>query len=249
MAEKYNNPTKETWRGWAWNQIRSRGVLPGETVMVLCGEGGYDFEIARRKGYSVIGVDINSKCVDSFRAKGGIAVCDSLKDQLITIRPKALIADMLGGATSSTLGMLIDATAICDVVVFNLLRGRDNGICEMPGSIPKFSGRQKSLTEIGKHRGKIATTYLLWHYADEMGFGRFIPNSLFEATKPDFHSYRSKDSRNLYYDSGALTTRKCTAIKNGEACDLSVLSNFASRSSNRKAAAAKALLTMRRRSN
>jgi hypothetical protein len=248
MAEKYNNPTKDTWRGWAWNQIADRKVMPGETVMVLCGDGAFDYEVGRKKGFNVVGVDVAKHCVNIARNKGGVAICDTLQNQIVTIKPKAVIADMLGGCTSDTLATLFDAIGLCDVVVANLLRGRDRGIQELPGCIPSYKGRVKSMVPIGRHRGRISLVYLLtlMHQpTKDSPPVRRIPWEEFESFKPSYYTYKSKDSKKLHYDSLAITTRHI-GIRNYD--DQKLLSTIP-KSSRRKAAAAKALLTMQRERN
>jgi hypothetical protein len=262
MAEKYDNPTKETWRGWAWNEIARRGVMPGENVMVLCGEHGGDIDHARRRGLNVIGVDVNQGCVENFRTKGGIAVRDKLHRQVILQKPSALIADMLGGLTPSSFADVILLSPILTALVWNGLRGRDEGIGQIAEAnhgkaVPVYkNGRFAGKTLIERHRGKIGfVSYCCWvgqFMCESDGNSvedRFI-DEVAKIARPSYYTYRTTESENatIYYDSLAMTMFD-TRSRMLESTSIDLVDSLRCKKSRRKAAAAKALLTMRRNRN
>lgn len=260
MADKYDNPTKDTWRGWAWNQIASR-VPPGSLVMVLCGDTDMDNRHAMRRGLRCVGIDIRQDGVDVFRAGGGIAVKDKIHRQLWLLKPQGVILDMLGGITVPSFVDPVMASWIsCQAIVWNGLRGRDT----LGG---KLSRESKSLTVLqykdrvsqrgiaGVHRGKLGIVLMsglanailygdksegLNHFPHRHPTQGFL-DDFCRMTKPEFSSYRSKDS-GQHFDSFAMTT--CVKTQQVQMHDTKVV-----RESKRKAAAAKALLTMRLNSN
>ena len=125
MAEKYDNPTKQTWRGWAWNQVKNR-VHVGSRVLVLCGEYGHaDLWHGTKRGMEVVGVDLSDDCVEKFRNAGGVAIKDKLHRQVWSMKPDAVIADMLGGVTQNSFVDVIHATMLTKCIVWNGLAGRD----------------------------------------------------------------------------------------------------------------------------
>lgn len=259
---KYDNGTKQTWRGWAWNQIQSR-ITPRSKVLVLCGESGADIEHAQKRRFDIVGVDVEQSCVDRFRSMGGVAICDKVHRQLILQSPNGAILDMLGGITRQSWGDMVHSSSACEAVVWNGLRGRDGGggfdsiMGDMP--IPDYTTGRRRETITGKHRGKIAFAAIVARYwlamhgrlADAMrGIvqGEHIPHSFFDdigsAIRPAYYSYRSKDG-GQWFDSiawtnprsqrGSLLSSEWGKLADSKRCN----------ASNRKAAAAKAIITMR----
>jgi hypothetical protein len=263
----YENGTKQTWRGWAWNQVQKR-VPPGSLVMVLAGDSSLDIGYARKRGLECVAVDVLDECVDKFRLKGGIAVKDKIHRQLINIKPDAVILDMLGGITPTSWGSPVAASMVCKAVVWNGLRGRDLGagrVADKIGecSIPDYTSDRRKMTKIGKHRGKMGFSSLVQMHWDAycgrtalqvddgsgVRVGTEIPAEVVEVVasslRPAFYSYRSKDS-GQYFDSCAWTNMQGVAegMKESKLAD-----TRRCRKSRRKSAAAKALLTMQRQSN
>jgi hypothetical protein len=267
----YDNATKDTWRGWAWNQIQSR-VNPGSLVLCLCGDGGFDVSHANRRGFKVVGVDVQGTCVNKFREVGGIAVHDSFKNMVGALRPKGAVFDAMGGFTVNSFFDHATHLWVLDGFVWNGLRGRDREARFPDGlkRLPSYKDGRKSYVPLDRHRGKQVFMYMVWvthavgwcvkEFGDanlehlnsksvrqEIGFS-FVASSedLVEAVgwhmRPSYYSYKSKDSgkASLYFDSVALNGSGW--IKSPEMVEL----NSKSR---RKAAAAKALLTMQRQRN
>lgn len=262
MAVKYDNATKQTWRGWAWNQVAKK-LLPGQRVMVLCGDGSHDIDVGARKGFEVVGVDILQGSVDRFRGKGGIAVCDTIEKQVYAVNPDAVIFDYMGGITPHRLRTVADATRFCNVVVANFLRGRDPAARQIAGDL-------RPLVRDGeKHRGKIAAAFVgcdlmrvLFENMDSLDDERYLfLSDIQEGVKngrareaaefargaiaihnPAFYSYRSKDGKQ-YFDSVSMSLDGdiVESVKPTVWCH--------DRRSVRLAAAAKAVSTMRREMN
>ena len=246
---KYNNPTKATWRGWAWNQMKKR-LPPGSRVLVLAGNSAGDLKWGQRHGFECVAIDVDQKCVDYWRKVGGIAVRDDLHSQVRALQPRGVIADMTGGIRGETVGMLFDAALICDAVVANLRRGQDKGIRHHNGTVVNhLANRRKRIELVAKHRGKIAFTYLAKLIAEDFlstEFDESAFESIGDITKPSFYSYKSQESkRSAYYDSVALSTSSFElSLEQRE-----LMSSGIDQQSKRKAAAAKALLTMQRSLN
>lgn len=266
---KYDNPTKQTWRGWAWNQLQSR-IPKQSTVMVLAGDAAADLEHARRRKFKCVAVDVDMKCVDTFRAAGGVAVQDKIHRQLMLINPDAAILDMLGGITPESWGNVMVSAQSCRAVVWNGLRGRDIGAGTTARRLasqkcPDYSTGRLSLTDYGLHRGKLAFSALVGFYwmATNKRIGElFVSASNYRGPaaievpqwfelemasilRPAYSSYRSKDS-NQYFDSIAWTNlcgMREHLIGNGWG---NLANTKKCNKSKRKAAAAKALLTMGR---
>jgi hypothetical protein len=238
--------------------------------MVLAGDSALDIDFARKRGFECVAVDVSQACVEKFRSKGGVAVNDKIHRQLINIKPDAVILDMLGGLTSASWATTVAAAMVCKAVVWNGLRARDLGagrVSEKIGEcwIPDYTSGRRKTTKIGNHRGKMGFSALLQMHWDVycgrpamrigegigLQVGSIIPAEVVEAIasdlRPAFYSYRSKDSYNgQYFDSCAWTNMAGVSdgmqgarLDNSRRC----------KSSRRKSAAAKALLTMRRWSN
>jgi hypothetical protein len=247
-VQKYVNPTKSTWRGWSWNQVMQRAgrsyAYAKKTVCVLAGDSAGDAAHARKHGVKCVAIDYSVDNVRTFRETGGVAIQDSLRNQLIAMTPDCLIADFVNGITYENLAIAVDAIAICDAVVLNFLRGRDalGGKMASAGDsmVPHYSGRRVVVEPTGKHRGKLAAVLLGWMCAEDW-YGidrgrRFIPEDLFGKMKPSFYSYRSKDS-GQYFDSIAITTKDFQIQETKE-----WIKSIAPQASRRKAAAARAVL-------
>ena len=227
---KYENGTKQTWRGWVWNRLAER-IPPGSTVIVLAGDGGFDFSHGSKKGFEVIGCDLNKSCVNAFEKIGGIAIQDRIEEQIKALKPDAAILDFTGGFSEKTSYAIQTANTHCKVVAVNLLRGRDPFAVDIRewqgGALPH---------NLRLHRGMIAfvwevlmrTRYELcvakpdWFSLDprsstppdymshlrrkvrnERRLVRLFTGILAERQRLVHYSYKSKDSGNsaLYFDS------------------------------------------------
>ena len=135
---KYNNPIKQTARGWSWNRIceriKSKDARRRARVFCLIGDTTKELEAAKSKGFSlfnVIGVDIRPEPVKAWREAGGLAVQAPLECVLALSKysPQAVIADFCGGLTEKSFNTMVLALARTEYpgcVVINLLRGRDH---------------------------------------------------------------------------------------------------------------------------
>ena len=121
----YDNDTKRTWRGWAWNQISSR-IPKGSLVGVLCGDIAADSDVSKKKGMRIVGFDLSPCAVDTFRDKGSVAVLDDITHQFDYLEMDAVILDELGGVTEKSLDRFSTSRQRCKSVVANYLRGRDS---------------------------------------------------------------------------------------------------------------------------
>lgn len=252
MARKYDNPAKQTWRGWAWNQLQRRGVVAGSTVLVLAGDNAMDLAWAEKRGIHAIGVDFKNEFVKTYRRNGGIGICDNAHSQLFALKPDAVILDFTGGVTPKSLAFLRDCSRGCVAVIANFRRGQDTGY------------NPAGIEWIEKHRGRGALTKLVFNRMVELindknvdgdihdaiissledGSDEFIL-AMKEAYKPSYYSYKSQESKHsAYYDSIAISHPNPSVLK--EIRDSTWCSDLGSK---RKAAAAKALLTMRRNRN
>jgi len=229
----YDNGTKETWRGWAWNQVASR-CIAGSAVGVLCGGIAADYEVSRKKGFTVIGVDTQEECVNTFRKKGGVAIKDDILSQMKFSKFEAIILDELGGLTKNSMYRFSRSGYQCQCIVANYLRGRDPLAVEMQKhlngfTVPvKLKDRSVERIEVNKHRGVLAW---VWNRApavadimaglEEEEWGLFTLEELLGCSdyrpsfqeaidyvagkeNPKFYSYKSKDS-GQYFDSVAFT--------------------------------------------
>jgi len=249
MAEKYDNPTKDTWRGWAWNQISERmgksySYRP-KTVCVLAGSIAADLRCAAKHNVNCVGVDFDSDCVACFRDSGGVAVQDSLQNQIFAMQPNGVIADLLCGCTPGAGSMLLDSIAASEAVVFNFLRGRDKGIQRFPSEVPDYTKRQPCAVEVGKHRGRIAIS-IAGKLINELYYGAsredyFVPDKIWDKLRPSYYSYKSKDG-GQFFDSVAVSCGDFGLTDSGK----KFFRMQAPEKSKRKAAAAKALMTMAR---
>lgn len=148
--DSYQNGTKETWRGWQWNQIAKRlcGPKPlgpaaarerlrDKVAVYLVGPNDIDRDVAVRKGFrteNLIAVDVDRERVTGTREKGGLAIAGDLTHVIaawpINRQVDAVVADFCSGFD---VGFMRFAHAICmapflrhgAVVSINLLRGRD----------------------------------------------------------------------------------------------------------------------------
>lgn len=264
----YDNATKETWRGFAWNQVSERlKRVPGsqQRVCVLAGDIAADRECATKRGLECVAVDCNLSAVKNYRRAGGVAIQDRLKNQILTLQPHALIADLVSGITPEVVSMYWSALGLCDVVVFNLLRGRDKGIgdraqelAEANVQVPEYTGRHASWSPIGKHRGRLL--YIMGVAAQIDAYCKLknisptgvecvsaanrVTNRIADEMRPRFYSYRSVDS-GQYFDTVVVT-----AYNNSKHADKLVreqIRNMAPKKSRQRTAAARAVLTRRQR--
>src|SRR5690606_15930967 len=153
--------TKQTWRGWAWNQLGGR-LAPGSRVMVLCGEyGRADIDHANRRGFECVGIDVSRECVDAFRSANGVAVLDKLHRQMLLIQPDGVILDMLGGMTRQSMIDPLWCSLVAKAIVWNGLRGRDplvSHVAQHAGqTVSDYTGGGRGTIRSvrGNHRGKV----------------------------------------------------------------------------------------------
>lgn len=254
---KYDNGTKQTWRGWAWNQIASR-TKKNDLVMVLCGDSAADVPHAKKRDLRCVGVDIVEENVAKFRKAGGVAVHGKLHTTAFSMKPNAIIADMLGGLTERSAQTPLTLSHFCDAFVWNGLRGRDPIGGELSSissglPIPSFRNGRMRFEEVGKHRGKILYAGIIssfWHVYehgvapsdDDFDGTAAIPDwfirQVAKVHKPVFYSYRSKDG-GQYFDSMAISGHKKQKLWP------ELASNNRTSKAKRRSAAAKAILTMR----
>jgi hypothetical protein len=124
MNARYENGTKETWRGWVWNRLAE--ILPrGSRVLCLCGDTAGDLPLARKHKFSVVGIDVQRRCVDAFRAEGGTAAQMEIGDAILALQPDGVIIDAMGGITGNSFFKPFLWSLFPKVTVWNLLRGRD----------------------------------------------------------------------------------------------------------------------------
>lgn len=259
----YDNATKDTWRGFVWNQVADRlKRCPGtkQRVCVLAGDIAADRECATKRKLECVAVDCNLSAVKTFRKAGGVAIQDQLVNQIRVLQPSAVIADLVCGITPSVREMYFDAIFLCDVVVFNLLRGRDKGVGEYVRAarkhnieVPEVVGRNMQWAPVNKHRGRLLFASAVGALArDCCGTGgsnaddeiaRFIEKEAWEMM-PRYYSYQSKDS-GQYFDTVVVTSNIFSRYTSVEIRKRERLS--APKASRQRAAAAKAILTTRRR--
>lgn len=185
--DSYQNATKETWRGWAWNQIVER-LAPGKhlswkakcrsmqdkTILYLCGPDDVDREMGLKRGFqnhNLIACDIDKDCIVTVRKNGGIGVSSSLSDVLwmwpMDWRIDAVLADFTCGANYQTImtfgRSLIHSSGVnggC-VAVVNLLRGRESQINEIREFITGFIPPPDwpKIADLSIHRGAMWIVY------------------------------------------------------------------------------------------
>ncbi len=134
-SDHYDNPRKQTWRGWAWNQIADRlggSLVPISTGLYLPGPVDRDREAALRKGFAnenLIAIDLDENYVASVRRGGGLATCGRFElvfaDIYRRIPIDFVFADYLGGLHAWSLLLSQLAFGSCHTVCINLMRGRD----------------------------------------------------------------------------------------------------------------------------
>jgi hypothetical protein len=259
---KYNNATKQTWRGWAWNRVAEK-LIPGQKVMVLVGDGSFDLSVGISKGFEVIGVDLQPDNVSKFRSLGGVAILDTIENQLYSFKPDAVIFDYTGGITKDRMRAVSDACRFCSVVVANFLRGRD------PLAVSLSRDLRPIVSDGEKHRGRIAAAFTaldlsrrLFEGIDGLDDDRYLYMSdirqdaikgdgqkaiefcmeMLRLHSPCYYSYRSKDS-NQQFDS------VCMSMPATVVAGVRPTVRADNLKSNRLAAAAKAVATKRREMN
>jgi len=175
--DSYSNGTKETWRGWQWNQIVKRlcggkklgpaatkEILQQKVVAYLVGPEDKDREIAIKKGFrseNLLAIDIDDNKVASVRKAGGIAISGSLQQILLewpcVLKLDAVIGDFCGGFNNSFKQfadcLLVSKAVKKDTIIsVNLLRGRE------PNLKSDLEGNDSQI----KHRGVFALSYFYW---------------------------------------------------------------------------------------
>jgi len=152
--DSYDNGTKNTWRGWQWNQIvahlpefhartvpskgsaAERRVTSTKTVLYLAGPEDLDRAYAIAHGFmaeNLIAIDREQTAIDSIRLSGGIGICGSLEATLAAWpanwKIDVLIADFCCGLTKSSIFVALEViqnpSLANAVVAFNGMRGRD----------------------------------------------------------------------------------------------------------------------------
>lgn len=189
----YNNLSKQTWRGWAWNRIVERIPKPDRRTAVglyLVGPEDLDREVTQKKGFqnhNVIAVDINGDYVQRVRDNGGLAIQGRLED-LITVWPEDwplafVYADFTCGLAQTAKELqaaLMTSRAVQlgkTVVMVNLQRGRDpdsnpvrqaiNGALNDYSSVWLASIRRRDkiadMIMDNRHRGKQFVSVFFYH--------------------------------------------------------------------------------------
>ena len=218
-----------------------------KTVCVLAGDSAGDAVYSERHKVRCVAIDYDISNVETFRAAGGVAVQDSLKNQILALTPDCVIADCVNGITVDNIALLLEAITVCDAVVLNLLRGRDpvggEMVKQMSGLTyvgPHYKGGCVVEDAIEKHRGKMIAL-LIASACNEMCYNRqrssVVPRDVFDRLQPSFYSYRSRDS-GQYFDSVAITTKDFKIEQSKQ-----WVASLAPQHSRNKAAAAKAILT------
>jgi len=259
----YDNATKESARCWCWNQVCQR-VPKGSTVMVLIGDTDAELRESQKRGMVAIGVDRNNDCVKMFRKSGGVAINDDFLVQMKNIKPDAVILDGVSGYTKYAREFVAAASHYTRAIVWNGLRGRDSHSKEGKEIYESFEirvfkkGRAVAKRQPGIHRAMLL--YASYFYEEIAGIheycnisypkeietecGEFLycvatmGEEIMYSNKPEFMTYRSKDS-GQYFDSGAWSTMLPIGRLDN--------SRHGTKASVRKAAAAKAVVTMRNR--
>jgi hypothetical protein len=218
---------------------------------VLAGDSAGDAVYAERHKVSCVAIDYDISNVNTFRKTGGVAVQDSLQNQIMALTPDCVIADCVNGITVDNIALLLDAITVCDAVVLNLLRGRDpvggDMVKQMQGfayTVPHYKRGDVVVESIEKHRGKMAAL-LIAAACNEMWYDRprssAVPQDVFDRMRPSFYSYRSMDS-GQYFDSVAITTKDFRIEQSKR-----WIASLAPQMSRNKASAAKAVLTRGRK--
>jgi hypothetical protein len=224
---KYDNATKASSRGWAWNRIceEIRGSFNRKRarIYVLIGETNAELETAERKGFSrhnVIGVDLEKEHVQRWRAAGGLAIQAPL-EAVITfskVYPQGIIADFCNGVTVENVHTVMCALFHCvapGCVIANLLRGRDK---IKTFSLPYFQINPQEFKRRSRVLWEEIFANIIYHnygvdlYNDERAYSRNSEwaaicqnayDEMVERFQPNFSSYRSEDS-GQWFDTLAL---------------------------------------------
>jgi len=237
--DSYQNGTKETWRGWQWNQIvkrlcgpkplgpaATREKLKDKLVVYLVGPNDVDRDVAVRKGFrseNLIAVDIDRKRVSSTRAAGGLAVAGSLTHIAAawpTNRPvDALIADFCFGFDVEFMKF---AHAICmspmlsphAAVSVNLLRGRDAFNDTVRKKYFPDSNHEDKRRNI-KVAGMFANLAACFATADANPSSEDTDAAV-DAMSPAMYSYKSGPQ---WFDSVVFTWIGCAGCRCSRLCD------------------------------
>lgn len=275
--KKYSNPTKDTWRGWVWNQIAKR--LPkNSTVVYLCGDyPERDKYFAEKHSLKGIGVDVNPIAVEKSRKNGAVAVHDDVASQIYAMQPDGAILDMLGGFTNNSFSVFEAAKVTCKAFCWNGMRGRDHAISRVYSELAlqdftvlDFGTKLKRPIEssCGLHRGKLmwafssmdaaidSSLHLTGKYGecDEYSVQAMLHASS-ELSRPAFYTYRSKDGGSYFDSVAAFGISENAVYKNSITAELKGLVDreresrrkSQSQLTRRKSAAAKAVSTKKRR--
>lgn len=181
----YDNPTKDSWRGWLWNRIverlpEFRGAMPSpgsarmrqvtsqKTVLYLAGPDDGDRPHALKRGFAhenLIALDRCRTVVNKVRGRGVVAInadlCDSVSHWPHDWTLDVIVADFtcgFGKTAESLLQALLSSAAVTDrtVIAINLLRGRDGISNEMREWLCD------ELLDETKNRAVLWLTALLW---------------------------------------------------------------------------------------
>jgi len=224
--DSYANGRKKNWRGWQWNRIVERLMVPVEdaTVLYLCGPDDFDREKALARGFrneNLIAVDLDENHVRAVRAGGGLAIAYDV-NELLRAWPSdwpvhAVVADFccgLGTTAYRLVHALIFSGATSSeahpcVVAVNLQRGRDaqsNNWRDMLTEVFPQAGAEWEV-DPRKHRGSqfvVVARHALAkavesYCAGRVGYGYLAAAGLIsEVMQPAYNTYRS---RMVYMDS------------------------------------------------
>jgi hypothetical protein len=267
MVDRFDFEAKNIWRQWAWNQLSSR-LRKGDRVIVLCGDGISDAIEAEKRGFDCIGVDVKLESVKNWRKHGRSAIQDSVLSQIKLLKPNGCILDWYGGSSKESYDTSLVASSQCDATVLNFLRGREGTrhsiarlnatkkrirVVDSLGFSEEFcvKGRRRKTCELSpSHRGRgfffdLFNTALMIgcdeldidfeRYCDHFGSFLYAYSS---QLKPSYRSYKSVLNDTVrFYDSVCISGTGGISFEDRDPCK---------RKSIQKAAAFKAIATMRR---
>ena len=190
----YENRIKESWRYWAWKQLKQRSATQSKlaTVMFLCGPGTADVDAAVKNGFrkeNIVGVDNSQANIKNLRACGCVGVCGDLSRVVSQYDGQihGVLADYCGGMTaerwqeSSFIVAQVNGGA-----VMNFQRGR-----ECSAGSKRFHAALREHGFDGTHRGVqwvVANSIELWNVKE---YGPDIPDVIVE----DYFSVIFEDAK------------------------------------------------------
>lgn len=175
---EYKFGTKNNWRRWAWNNIKSRLTVPVKDAVCLYlgASDDYDREIALAKGFSpnnLILVDKSAAIVANARKAGKLAIHGDLISVVqswpVGLPLHVVFGDFCGGVSNriavriSSGFSVFPQTRQC-VFAFNFLAGRERGamgLIERFGNVPADAGQEKFLSGLAVNQRAISVANLM----------------------------------------------------------------------------------------